>query len=140
MAFLSGKSAVFKLDNAAGSLVDLTTYINNVDFPRDADLLETTTLGATSRTYIAGFLNATVELQGYWDGAATAIDEHLAAILAHANTQTFEYGPEGSASGKVRYTGECRCVKYQNATSVDGVANWSGSLQVTGAITRNTWP
>lgn len=137
--FIAGKAGVFKLDNAAGSLVDLSSYISNVDFPQDAQLLETTTLGATARTYITGFKNATIALQGHWDGASTAIDEHLAAILGHANTQTFEYGPEGSASTKIKYTGECRVTKYQNGTPVDGVVSWSADLQVTGAVTRTTF-
>lgn len=138
--FVSGKSGAFKLDNATPTLTDITSYISNVDFPREADLLETTTLGATSRTFITGFLNATIALQGYWDGGSGAIDEHMAAILGHANTQTFEYGPEGTASGKVRYTGECRLTRYQCGSSVDGVTPYSADLQVVGAITRNTWP
>lgn len=140
MAFIAGKSGVFKLDNSGGTLVDLSSFISNVDFPQDAQLHETTTLGATARTYILGFKNATFGLQGHWDSGASAIDAHMNAILGQAATVTFEYGPEGSATGKVRYTGEAIVTRYQNTTPVDGVVDWSADLQVSGAVTRNTWP
>ena len=54
MAFTHGKDSVFKLDNASGSLTDISTYVNNVDFPATSDIAETTTLGAGSKTYIVG--------------------------------------------------------------------------------------
>ena len=139
MSFVAGKTGVFKLDNAAGSLIDLSAYIDNVDMPRDAQLLETTTLGATAKTYITGFKNATIALKGHWDGGSAAVDEHMAAILGHANTQTFELGPEGSTSGKVKYTGEARLTKYSCSTPVSGVVDWSADLQVSGDVTRTTW-
>ena len=139
MSFIAGKSGVFKLDNSGGTLVDLSSYINSVDFPQDAQLLETTTLGATAKTYILGFKNATIAIKGHWDGGGSAIDAHLAAVLGQAATVTFEYGPEGSASGKVKYTGEAIVTKYSNSTPVDGVVDWSADLQVSGAVTRTTW-
>lgn len=139
MSFASGKSGVFKLDNSGGTLVDLSAYITNVDFPRDAQLHETTTLGATSRTYIPGFKNATIGLQGHWDGGASAIDVHMAAILGQAATVTFEYGPEGSTTGMRKKTGEAVVIKYGTTTPVDGVVDWSADLQVSGAVTDTTW-
>ena len=33
MAFVHGKNSVFKLDNASGSLTDISAFVNNVDFP-----------------------------------------------------------------------------------------------------------
>lgn len=139
MGFSSGKSGVFKLDNSGGTLVDLSSYIDNVDFPRDAALLETTTLGATSKTYIPGFKNATIAIKGHWDSGATAIDAHMSAILGQAATVSFEYGPEGSTVGMVKYTGESIVTKFNVTTPVGGVVDWSADLQVSGAVTRTTW-
>ena len=34
MAFVHGSDSVFKLDNASGSLTDISSYVNNVDFPQ----------------------------------------------------------------------------------------------------------
>ena len=71
MAFTHGKDSVFKLDNSGGSLTDISTYVNNVDFPETADVSETTTLGADNKTYIAGLKDATISLSGLWDATAT---------------------------------------------------------------------
>ena len=139
MSFIAGKSGKFQLDNSSGTLVDLSSYINSVDFPQDAQLLETTTLGATAKTYILGFKNATIAIKGHWDGGSSAIDAHMAAILGQVNTVTFEHGPEGGATGKVKYTGEAIVTKYGNSTPVDGVVDWTADLQVSGAVTRTTW-
>ena len=74
MAFTHGKDSVFKLDNASGSLTDISSYVNNVDFPESADVSETTTLGsAETKTYIAGLKDATISLSGLWDATADAI-------------------------------------------------------------------
>ncbi len=73
MAFTHGKDSVFKLDNSGGSLTDISTYVNNVDFPETADVSETTTLGADNKTYIAGLKDATISLAGLWDATADAI-------------------------------------------------------------------
>ena len=64
MAFTHGKDSVFKLDNSSGSLTDISTYVNNVDFPETADVSETTTFGADNKTYIAGLKDATISLSG----------------------------------------------------------------------------
>jgi hypothetical protein len=136
VSFASGKAGVFKLDNVTPTLTDISSYITNVDFPRDAQLHETTTLGATSRTYIPGFKNATIGIQGHWDAT---LDAHMSPILGQAATVTFEYGPEGSTGGMVKYTGEAILIKYGATTPVDGVVGWSADLQVSGAVTRTTW-
>ena len=53
MAFVHGKSSVFKLDNASGSLTDISAYVNNVDFPETADVAETSVLGASIKKTIS---------------------------------------------------------------------------------------
>ena len=42
MAFVHGSDSVFKIDNASGSLTDISSFVNNVDFPETADVAETT--------------------------------------------------------------------------------------------------
>ena len=67
MAFVHGSDSVFKIDNASGSLTDISSFVNNVDFPETADVAETTTLGASNKTYISGLKDATISLGGVWD-------------------------------------------------------------------------
>ena len=135
MAFTHGKDSVFKLDNASGSLTDISSFVNNVDFPETADVSETTTLGADNKTYIAGLKDATISLAGLWDATADAI---FGAVVAQSATLSYEYSPEGTASGKIKYTGEAILTSYAISSPVGEAVGYSADLQVSGAVTRGT--
>src|SRR5262245_23573275 len=102
MSFVHGKKTVIKIDNAAGALQNLTAYINSSSLQRLQELLETTTFGATAKTYIAGFPDAKVPLGGFWDAT---LDAHMDGILGK-ETVTIELYPDTEASGKPVYTAE----------------------------------
>ena len=140
MAFEAGKGAVLKLDDSAGTLTDISAYLTNVDFPQEVVVVETTAFGKTSREFVVGLKNATISLSGHWDGAASAIDALLNGILGTATTKTFEYGPHGSATGDIRYTGESILTRYGVVAAVEGGVDFTADLQVSGAVTRNTFP
>tara|TARA_R110002050_G_scaffold264484_3_gene405306 strand:- start:106 stop:516 length:411 start_codon:yes stop_codon:yes gene_type:complete len=135
MAFVHGKSSVFKLDNASGSLTDISTYVNSVDFPETADVAETTTLGSSSKSYIVGLKDATLSVSGLWDAT---IDGILGAVVGQTASLSFEYSPEGTASGKVKYTGECIVTSYSQSSPVGDVVGFSADMQVSGNVTRAT--
>tara|TARA_R100001015_G_C4602982_1_gene157962 strand:- start:507 stop:917 length:411 start_codon:yes stop_codon:yes gene_type:complete len=135
MAFTHGKDSVFKLDNASGSLTDISSFVNNVDFPETADVSETTTLGADNKTYIAGLKDATISLAGLWDATADAI---FGAVVGQSATLSYEYSPEGTASGKIKYTGEAILTSYAISSPVGEAVGYSADLQVSGAVTRGT--
>ena len=135
MAFVHGKSSVFKLDNASASLTDISTYVNSVDFPETADVAETTTLGDGSKSYIVGLKDATLSISGLWD---SAIDGILGAVVGQTATLSFEYSPEGTASSKVKYTGECIVTSYSQSSPVGDVVGFSADMQVSGNVTRAT--
>lgn len=135
MAFVHGKDSVFKLDNASGSLTDISSFVNNVDFPETADVAETSVLGASNKTYLVGLKDATIGLTGFFDATADAI---FGAVIGQSATLSFEYSPEGTASGKIKYTGECILTNYALSSPVGDVVAYSGDLQVSGAVTRGT--
>lgn len=135
MAFVHGKDSVFKLDNSGGSLTDISSYVNNVDFPETSDVSETTTLGADNKTYIAGLKDSTISLSGLWDSTADAI---FGAVVGQSATLSFEYSPEGTTGGNVRYTGEAILTSYAISSPVGDVVGYSADMQVSGAITRGS--
>lgn len=135
MAFVHGKDSVFKLDNSGGSLTDISAYVNNVDFPETVDIAETTVLGKDNKTYIVGLKDATMSLSGLWDSTADAI---FGAVLGQSATLSFEYSPEGTGSGAVKYTGECILTNYAISSPVGDVVAYSADLQVSDAVTRGT--
>lgn len=138
MAFVHGKSAVFKLDDSGGTLRDLSAYLNDVSFPRDVETAETTTFGVSgsAKTYIVGLSDATISISGLFDATA---DGYLAGVVGASATLSFEYGPAGSTGGNVKYTGECLLTSYEVSASVGDSVQASADFQVTGAITRTTW-
>lgn len=136
MAFVHGKSAVFKLDNSGGTLTDISAYCEEVSLPRSIETAETTTFGSTAKSYITGLTDATISVSGKWDAT---VDAHLAAILGQAATLTFEVGPAGSGTGNIKYTGECIATSFEVGASVGDAVTFSLELQVTGSITRTTY-
>ena len=135
MAFVHGKDSVFKLDNSGGSLTDISAYVNSVDMPQTVDVAETTVLGKDNKTYIVGLKDATISLAGLWDSTADAI---FGAVLGQSATLSFEYSPEGTTSGKVKYTGEAILTSYSKNSPVGDVVSYSADLQVSDAVTRGT--
>lgn len=136
MAFVHGKSAVFKLDDSGGTLRDLSSYLEDVSFPRSIETAETTTFGSSAKSYITGLTDATISLSGKFDATA---DGYLAGVVGQSATLSFEYGPAGSTGGNVKYTGECILTSYEVGATVGDAVTATVELQVTGAITRTTW-
>jgi hypothetical protein len=141
MAFRHGKGAAFKLDNSSGSLVDLSAYIDEVGFPQSVETGETTTFGKTAKTYIVGLTDSTLSVNGKWD---STLDAHVAAVIAAQSAGTvasvsFEYGPEGTASGRIKYSGEALVTSFEVSSPVADVVTFSLELQVTDSVTRGTW-
>ena len=135
MAFVHGKNSVFKLDNASGSLTDISAFVNNVDFPETADVAESSVLGASNKTYLVGLRDASISISGLFDATVDAI---LGAVVGQTATLSYEYSPEGTASGKIKYTGECILTNYAMSSPVGDVVAYSADLQVSGAVTRGT--
>lgn len=134
--FRHGKSAVFKVDNSGGTLTDISNTLNSVSFPREAEVLETTSFGSSDRSYIVGFKNATISVEGSFDAT---VDAHLAGILGQTDTVSFEYGPEGSTSTFTKYTGECILTSYETSAGIGDVVSFSAEFQISGAVTRGTY-
>lgn len=134
MAFVHGKTADFRVDNSGGSLTDISTYCDSVDFPMTADTAEVTTFGDASKEYIAGLKDATISVSGSWDATADAV---LAAIVGLSGS--FQYGPAGTTGGNIKYTGEAICTSYTVNAPVGDKVTFSAEFQVTGAVTRGTY-
>jgi hypothetical protein len=133
----AGRKLVFKLDNSAGALTDITSKLNDFSFPQTVGTEESTTFGDESQEFIATLKGATIDISGDWD---SEIDSHLFGIQGLDATQTFEYYPTGESSGNVKYSGECRITSYEISSPVGGKISFSASLQITGDLTREIVP
>jgi hypothetical protein len=136
MAFVHGKGTSFKLDIAAGTLTDITSYLTSVSMPRSMETGETTVFGQSAKTYIVGLTDATISFEGNWD---SVVDGYLAGVVGQSATLSFEYGPAGTAVGAIKYTGEGILTSYETSNGIGDVVTFSAELQVSGAITRGTF-
>jgi hypothetical protein len=134
--FRHGKSTVFKVDNSGGSLTDISNTLTDVGFPQSVDTAETSTFGSSAKSYVVGLTDSTLSISGNFDAT---VDAHLAAVLGQAATLSFEYGPEGSTVGFVKYTGEAILTSYEKSGAIGDVVSYSAEFQVSGAITRGTY-
>ena len=141
MAFIHGKGAAFSIDNAAGSLTDISTYVDEVSFPQTVETGETTTFQQNSKTYIVGLRDSTLSVSGKVDPAADLIISALIDALSAGSlaTASWEFGPAGSAASAIKYTGEALVTGYDLSTPVGDVVTFSLDLQVTGDVTRGTF-
>lgn len=136
MAFSHGSKAVIKFGTSStpNTPTDISAYVTSVSAPFGAETHEVTTLGATSKSYIPGLKDSTISIEGKFD---PTVDAHLAGIVGLQ--VAFEYGPQGSTTGNVKYTGNCICTSYEPETPVDAEATFSAEFQVTGGWTRGTY-
>jgi len=134
--FRHGKSTAFKVDDSGGTLRDISNTLTDVGFPQTVDTAETSSFGDSAKTYIVGLSDSTVSISGNFDAT---VDGYLAGILGQAAAVSFEYGPEGSTAGYVKYSGEAILTSYEKSGAIGDVVTYSAEFQVTGAVTRGTW-
>lgn len=135
MAFVAGKGYRVRI-----GADEVTAFLTNVSQPLTKDALETTTMGDSARDYIEGLKGATISLSGRWDGgSATAIDAVLHTAYNGSSLVTFSLNPTGTPTFSPTapgYTGSMLVTNYEHNAAFDGVAQFSATLQVSGAVTR----
>ena len=67
MAFKHGKDSKVFINQT-----DFSSYFNNVDVNRTADIAESTTFGNDNKTYITGNKDGTLSVGGFFDATADA--------------------------------------------------------------------
>ena len=141
MAFFDSKVSKFLIDDTGSTQRDLSPYITEVrGLPGPRTLNEVTALGDSGVKFIQGLQDVTITLNGMFDNTATSgPDAVLGPLRTHTSAVDFEYGPEGSGTGDVKYSGTCWVVSYELRSRVGNLVEWSASLQVEGTVTRGTF-
>ena len=132
--FVHGKSTFFSIDDTGGTVRDISNTLTSVDFPETIDTAETTAFGATSKSYIVGLRDATISVSGMFDAT---VDGYF--IGTEPATRSFVFGPAGSTSGNVKYSGECILTSYSLSSPVADVDTYSADFQVPANVTRGTF-
>ena len=116
---------------------DISTYIDNISFPRETEEVETTAFkNSGNRTFLPGLKGATISVSGNWE---PTIDTHLEGILDGQDSVNFEFGPKGSTSGYPLYSGTCFVTNYTVDANVGEKNTFSLELRVDSAVTLGTF-
>ena len=141
LALFDSSSSRFLLDDTGAVQRDLSPYLTDIDgLPGARTLRETTSMSDTGRTFLPDAEDARVELRGLFDDTATTgPDAVLGPLRTHGSAVDFEYAPEGTAVGSVKYSGICWVEDYELRARVGSLVEWAGLLQVEGVVSRGTY-
>jgi hypothetical protein len=135
MSFFHGKTGKFFIDNAAGSLTDISTGMTDVSLPQSADTVEVTGFTDTAKQYVMGLKGANASISGT---LSTTVDTVLSGIIGSSDTKSFECYPYSTATGSVEKKGECFVTSYETKQGVSGTWTYSANLIVSGGVTSTT--
>ena len=141
MAFFDSKVSRFLLDDTGGVQRDLSAFITEVrGLPGTRQLNEVTALGDSGARFIPGLEDVVITLAGLFDDTATSgLDAVMGPLRTHTSAVDFEYGPEGTSTGDVKYSGTCWLAKYDLRSRVGSLVEWSASIQVEGTVSRGAY-
>jgi len=108
--------------------------IRSYTITETADVLEDTTMGDASRTYLASLKTFTGSIECFWDET----DTNGQMSLDPGSTVTINIYPEGSSSGDTYYSGSVIITEKSITASFDGMVEASFSFQGTGALSETT--
>ena len=128
MATHKGSEGTVK--SGANAIAEIRSYT----ITETADVLEDTTMGDASRTYLASLKTFTGSIECFWDET----DTNGQLTLDVGSTVTINIYPEGSTSGDTYYTGSVIITEKSVTASFDGMVEASFSFQGTGALSEST--
>ena len=126
----AGTSGVAKFD-VGGSATTIASVIS-FTLTNTGDVIETSAMGNTARTYVPGLTNATASMSLYFvdgDSAQAALQSAPGAAAA-----TVELYPSGETTGQ-KLSGEMIVTSFEISAANDGAVTAEVSGQITDALT-----
>jgi hypothetical protein len=123
----------FRIDGAAGTLVDIIAYINSQEIDRAVDLMEDTGMSATNKSYLAGLAGTTLNIGGFVNTTTDAIFGPLISTNTSI-TKTVEY----KAHTARFYNGEVWVTNVKYSGSPNNLEVFSASVTFDDAVNRTS--
>lgn len=123
------KDAVFSIGGSPLS------HVTSVTLSVDGQVADITVLGDSYKQYVRGQVDATMSVEGIYDDPAIGT---VFLRYAEGTAMPIIYYPQGTASGKARFSGTAFITSYEVPASMDSAVTWSCNLQLTGSILPGT--
>ena len=133
--------AEFMLNDASITInsVDLSTYVTSVTLSQSADSLETTAMGDTARTFIAGLTNGTIDIDFNADFAASKTEATIYPLVGTTTAVVVKPVAASVSATNPSYTFNVIVNEWDTLNgSIGELATHSVSWQIAGAITKAT--
>ena len=117
----------------------MSGFSNSVTLSQTAEAPEITSFGDDTRQRLAsGIKDWEITFSSFFATGANETDVVLSGILGIATL--FKFGPSGSTSTCIMYTGCGILSEYNMEFGVDGAATATGTVVArSGSLTRSTW-
>ena len=135
MANLIYKNETLKLDNAAGTLTDLTAYITSETLSGSQDTIEDSAMSDEEKSYLAGMAGATLSLSGIVNSTTDAI---FGALLGNRTTATKTY--QRAATTNLVLRGEFLPTSVEYSGSNNSLQTFSFSAILDGVMIKTSVP
>ncbi len=112
---------------------DAIAEIRSYNVDETADVIESTTLGDTSKTFEASTTSFSGSIDVFWDEADTA-----QTALTVGSSVTIKFYPEGASTGDKYYSGTAIVTGVSITANNDSLVEASISIQGSGALTLAT--
>ena len=133
--------AEFMLNDASVTInsVDLSTYVTSVTLSQSADSLETTAMGDSARTFIAGLTNGTIDIDFNADFAASKTEATIYPLVGTTTAVVVKPVAASVSATNPSYTFNVIVNEWDTLNgSIGELATHSVSWQIAGAITKAT--
>ena len=122
--------------NAPGTYIDVSTKATNARLAFTKQDVDSSTFGQGDMTNVSGLRDATFSLDVYGDAT---LNQLLWNIFQSRNPVRIRYGPEGSGTGKERYTAYFNMSGWEPGGSVTSLNGATVNFHRTGATTRDVF-
>jgi len=131
VVFNYGKDLYFKIDDATGSLTDISAYVNNVTFSNAPELFDVTRLNDSGSAWQQGFANQTISFNFFVNSTSDAIFGPLLIRTSTLKTASYK-------NGEYWYTGEWMPQNVEFSGDSKSLIMGSCDLVVDGLVTRTS--
>jgi len=134
------KDMRIRIDNAAGTLTDITAFLSGASIRAVQDTIEDTSLTDEERSYLFGLAGASIPLAGMVNTTTDGIFGPLKGNRTTA-TKTIEYRTHFTDSTGIVgrfYTGEVLVTSTEYSGSVNSLETFSAEATFDGAVTRTS--
>ena len=127
--FRHGKNASVVINS-----VDLSTFTDDAGLSISVDAAETSSFGATYKTFIEGLASSSFTIKGQFDPTTTSGPAAALTALIGTGSHSLVYSPAGTVSLELKRTVSVILTGYDETSAVGDKVAFSASFQGTGAV------